>query len=392
MPATLGPGGLDIQTIEEVRAELATAVRLALGVDTLLADSDDDPMGQFLGVLAERDVLLQELIERVHLARYVSTATGVALDQVTKLVGMQRNGATASLVTLQMENTGAGPVTVPTDALIALGTGETFLVVAGVTIAAGDTEDVAVRCTTTGPVVAPAGSSWSWQTVFSGSSDIDVSQAADGTTGQAVESDSAYKLRYFLSLQRAGAGTLGSILAAVRDLDTVEQAQVFENDTNVLGITSPDVISLMPPHSIAVVARGSFVAAELAPVVLAKKPAGIWAWGESYESVVDSEGFAKLVGYTVPTALTVTIALTLTGVTSAVGDAVKAALVAYGAGLQTGQDVQHVDVIVAVKSACAAKTVSGTVNSVALSGTGALSVAWNRYADIDAGNITLVFA
>ena len=392
MPATLGPGGLDIQTIEQIRAELAGAVRLALGVDTLLADSDDDPLGQFLGVMAEREVLLQELLERLHLASYVSTASGVALDQVTKLVGMVRNGPTATLVTLQVENTGSGPVSVPTDALIALGTGETFAVVAGLTIGIGDTEDVVVRCTTTGAVVAPAGSGWTWQTVFSGSTDLDVTQAVDGETGRAVESDSAYKLRYFLSLQRAGAGTLGSILAAVRDLDTVTQAQVFENDTDALGIVSPDIIPLMPPHSIAVVPRGGFTGAELAPVILGKKPAGIWAWGQTYEPVTDSEGFTKLVGYTVPTALTVTIALTLTGVSAAVEAAVKAALVAYGAGLQTGQDVQHVDVIVAVKSACAAKTVTGTVNGVALSGSGALAVAWDRYADIDASNISVVFA
>lgn len=97
-----------------------------------------------------------------------------------------------------------------------------------------------------------------WVTSFVGSSELTLVNPAAAVVGAAVETDAALRLRYFQVLAQAGAGTVQAILASVLALATVTQARVYENDSNVLGISTPESIPTLPAHSFLVVARGTY--------------------------------------------------------------------------------------------------------------------------------------
>ncbi len=391
---TLTAAGLTIQDLATIRAELASEVRAALGLDTLLADADDSVIGQILGVLAERESSIQELLQDVYLQSYVIDADGVQLDKAVAFGGLRRKAATSTLVALDVENpTGAG-ITVAAGLLIELdGTSDRFVTDAAVVIGAGATVAVGLRAVVAGATDVPAGSSWTWVSTFAGSSDLVMANAAAGTTGQELETDPALRLRFFNSRHAPGGGTLGAVIAAVRALDTVQEAAVYENDTDVTGVTSPETIAALPPHSFVVVARGTFTASEIGAAILSRKPSGIRAWGASFVTVEDADGVGHSIGYRTAVALPVVVVLTITGSAVAYSDAVKAALHDWADALQVGQELQHLALLAQVLAAAPGATgVSGTVAGAALSTTGAVDVGYYEYATIAVADVTLVFA
>lgn len=390
---TLSAAGLSIQDLATIRQELAADVRAKTGISTLLVDDDSSPLGQLLGVLAERESLIQELLADVYLSAYVVSATGAALDVAVAKAGITRQAATYSYVDIAVLNPNppaGGPLTVPAGALIELSTGERWGAVAGGAVADGATETMRFTAIESGATAAPIGSTWSWVTSFVGSSELTLANPAAAVMGSDVETDAALRIRYFQSLAQPGAGTVAAVLANVLALPSVVQARVYENDTNALGISSPESIPTLPAHNLLVVARGTYTDAEIAAAIFAAKPAGIDTFGTDSDTVTDDEGVPHVISWRPAEALVCTLVLTITGSSADYNDAVKAAVVAYTDSLGMGDDVSHVRVVAAVLSAAVGATaVSGTLNGVPLSLSGALSVAYYQYPSLLAAAITI---
>jgi len=390
---TLTAAGLAIQDLATIRSELAADVRAKTGIATLLVDDDSSPLGQLLGVLAERESLIQELLADVYLSAYVVSATGAALDVAVAKAGLTRNAATYGYVDIAVTNPNppaGGPLTVPAGALIELPTGDRWGAETGGAVADGATVTMRFISLASGAIEAAAGSTWSWVTSFLGSAELTMANAAAAVAGAARETDAALRLRYFQALSQAGAGTVRAVLANVLALSSVVQARVYENDTNSMGISSPEAIGTLPAHSLLVVARGTYSAADIAAVIFASKPAGILAYGTSSATVTDDEGVPHVVSWMNATPLVCTLVLTITGSSAGYNDAVKAAVIAYTDSLGMGDDVLHVRIVAAVLGAAVGATaVSGTLNGVALSLSGALAVSYNQYPSLLAAAITI---
>ena len=56
----------------------------------------EGPIGQLIGVFADREASIWDLAEDSYLAKYLNSAEGVQLDAVASLIGIERQGETAS--------------------------------------------------------------------------------------------------------------------------------------------------------------------------------------------------------------------------------------------------------------------------------------------------------
>lgn len=387
--------GLQIQDLATIRSELADAVRTKTGIQTLLADDDGSPLGQLLGVLAERETLIQELIQDLYLAQFVVSATGAALDQAVARNGITRNPATRTTVSILVSNPigGGGLLTVPAGAIVEMSTGDRFGAVLGGDVADGATVAMDFLAIEAGATVVPVGSAWEWVTSFVGSSELTLANAAAGDTGADEETDPDLRIRYFQALAQPGAGTPAAVVAKVLALSTVQQARGYENTSDSTGISSPETIATLPPHSLLVVVRGTATDLEIGTRILLAKPAGIATHGNTSVSVVDDEGITHVVKFQAASAKVCTLALTVTGSNAVYAAAVKAACIAVVEALGLGADVVHVRLVAAVLGAAVGATaVSGTLNAVALSLSGALAVNYDEYATLVAGGISIVWA
>lgn len=189
-----------------------------------------------------------------------------------------------------------------------------------------------VEAETIGPVSAPAGSLTVIENPITGLDEI--TNILDAELGRNVETDSELKARREASLQRAGAGTLGSIVSILADI---------ENVIAVVGFENPNLIetSGRPPKSFEMVVQGGDED-EIASAIWENKPAGILSFGSVSKNVTDSQGFSHTVKFSRPTEKLIYLELDLTvdATFPANGvDQVKAAILAFGEALGIGQKV-----------------------------------------------------
>lgn len=175
----------------------------------------------------------------------------------------------------------------------------------------------------------------------------------DAIVGRNLEADDAFRLRREQLLRVTGAGTLEAIRARVLELDDVLQVFIFEN------VTMTTDLNGLPPKSFEVVVAGGD-SAEIAETIFLAKPAGIEAFGNVTESVLDSMGFSHSISYSRPAEIEIWIELTVTTdplLFPADGeDQIKAALKAFGDTMQIGDDV------IALQYRCVPLSVAGVID------------------------------
>lgn len=410
---TYGPSGLQIQTATEVQADLAAYLQTQFGT-TIQALNGSTVIGQLVSALSQILVAHQEGIDGVYQSLHLDGAQGVNLDRLVLLLGLSRNTATASTVTVQLTNNGAALVTVPQGAVFQhLATGALFAIDASANIGVGATVSFAAHSVELGPIAIPAASTWAWVTSYAGSITTAIANAAAGQQGTNQETDAELRARVLESSQLPGVGTVGALHAGIADLNGVTAVDVYENTTNVVGITSPVVISLLPPHS--------FVACVVAPAsptmqqaiarqIYDQKPAGIATYGDTTVNVVDAEGFTHAISYEQAAAATIVISATVSGGMSSFATAIKDALITLiGGTLSTGQTVFGLGVgstLVGSALECAiydATKVNGKSACTGVSllafdyapgppaNTANLTLPWNQYPITGIANITLTF-
>jgi len=164
---------------------------------------------------------------------------------------------------------------------------------------------------------------------------------ADAVVGTNLETDEELRARRESLLQAAGSSTVEAIRANLLEIDGVLQVTVLENTTDV---TDGDGL---PPHSFeCVVQRVSWTAAqeqEVAETIWENKPAGIETYGSESDTVTDTQGIDHTIKWSKPTPIPIYIDLTVDTDSdlfpSDGSEQIKAALVAYGDSLLSGQDV-----------------------------------------------------
>lgn len=235
--------GIQVQTLEEIRAEMNARARVL--VHPQLDVSDTSVMGQQFGIWAEREVLLQQALRAVQQSSGPK-ATGQALADKALLTGTVKRGQTKSqvdaTVTLQ-----AG-ITLPTGsrANVDGDTQALFETLVDVTNVTGITADFSATfvAVTPGPVRAPSGKLTIINTPVSGW--LAVTNPFDANVGLDFETDPELRIRRQQELEVQGSTELQAIVADVREVPGVLDVHGFENTTNAMAFG-------LDPHSYEIV-------------------------------------------------------------------------------------------------------------------------------------------
>lgn len=294
--------GVVVPTTQEVRDDVAKSVQAAFKIndsDPELNIDPSSPMGQVVDIITSE--AQAKNAEVAFLANQFNprTATGVWLDALAGLYGLERKVSEPTVVTCtctglqgtvipygaivqdtqgnQLRHSTAGGVTIPSSGVIAT----TFATVehGAIEIGAG---------TVTKIVTVVAG----WDTV---------TNASAGVTGRDVEPDGELLNRMKQSYAINANGTVANMQANLAALDGVLDCVVLENYTNQpqvqYGIT-------LTAHSVAVCIVGGEDDA-IAQTIFERKSAGCGTVGQHQVTYVDTEHFNATYTYNIvrPTAV-----------------------------------------------------------------------------------------
>lgn len=281
--------GFEIKRLADIKGEIEDAIRASSEFGPGVNLEADSPLGQLVGIFAEREALLWELAQAIYNAAYPDTAEGAGLDNVCEVIGVTRLVATYSKVT-GATLTGVAGTAIAAGSIVSVeGSGDRFTLDAPVTIGPGGTIIGDFTAEATGPIRANAGTLNQIETVIAGWTAC--TNGDDAVLGSDIETDSALRLRRLQSLQTIGAATVNAIYSRVlQQVVGVSDVSVVENDSDVTDSEG------RPPHSVHCVVDGG-TDQDVADKLWAIKAAGIATHGSTVVSVEDSQGYSHDVAF-----------------------------------------------------------------------------------------------
>lgn len=290
MSDVLNEDGLTLKTLTDIIDDLETDLKAIYG-DDINIDADS-PDGQAINIFAQAAIDLREVLQSIYASMDPNQAQGVVLDQRVALNGIQRNAGTFTVV----------PVIITVDRSVSLvgmddksestdipsgvytikdNAGTQFVLLDSVTLSAGSTT-VDFRAANIGAVEVSVGSLTTPVTVIAGV--VSVNNTSGATTqGVDEETDTQLRIRREKSLAIVATGYLDSIEAALRAVDGVTEAVVYENYTDTIDGDG------IPPHSIWAIVEGG-TDADIAAILYAKKTAGAGFLGDEEVDVERTYG------------------------------------------------------------------------------------------------------
>jgi uncharacterized phage protein gp47/JayE len=381
--------GFVLKTLDDIKTEVEEQQRAE--IDPGLNQGGASLLGNVNGSHVEQTSEVWEVAQAIYAGGDPDSAEGHDLDVLCAYTGVTRLPAEASTVTLTL--TGSSGATVPAASVVSVdGNAEArFATLEDATLAvltawanttaytAGDRRTNASRayeCITSGTSAGSGGPTTTsdditdgtahWRYLGEGTYAVDVAAEAEETgptaalsgalteietpvtgwessinlldaePGRDIENDAELRLRRELTLATGGKGTPDAIRADVLNVDDVEEAIVFVNDTDT---TDGDGL---PPHSFQVVVLGGDDD-EIAQAVWDSGPAGIQTYGGETGTAVDALGNNRTINFERPDEVEIYLDVTVTtdpDTYPADGDdQIAAALVAFGDTFTIGQDV-----------------------------------------------------
>jgi len=341
----LTTAGFESKTLEEVIANQQSRAVAEFGDN--IKTGPDEVVGHIIGIQAEGLHSVWEQLAVIYDSFNPDNAEGQMLDNVSRLVGVTREPATKATGTVTASGTAA--TVIPAGSIVAAPTLDDaqFVTLAEATIEGGGTVDIAIEAEEAGALTVLATEVDTIITPVSGWDSV--SNAADLTPGEGVETDAALRARREESLQIIGSGTDGAIRSKVAELDDVSSAAVISNRTlvaDVNGIPGKAFRTIVHPST----ADGEAIAA----VIFENMPAGIEPDGSTSYDVTDEQGITQVVKFTFASFLYLTVAITVT--TSEADfpadgtDQIEAAIIALEVGLSPGEEIKEADLVKAILS------------------------------------------
>lgn len=334
----LTPTGFVAPSVQEIITDLNTSILTV--VDAGLDLAPDQPIGQTIGIFAEKLAEVWELMSTVYNSLNPDAAEGNLLDNVSAITGTRRRSATYSKVvgTLNL-NTG---VTVNAGSVVAVAgqPTNTWVLQAPVTNSGGSAANFpgTFNSSLPGPFAANAGTLTVINTPAVGWNSI--TNATDAVQGIAQDTDAVLRAKRQAELAAAGSCTAPAILADVLEVPGVISAFIFENDTDLTDSSN------LTPHAIRVVVwDGPAPAAtnnSIAQAIWNNKPAGTQTNGVTFGIAVDTTGVFRIVYFDRAQQVPIYFSYTTTPsvLTTAQTAAVKAQVAAVGlAALGLGAEV-----------------------------------------------------
>lgn len=396
----LTPTGFVAPTFDEIKLEIET--ELLATVDPALDLSPDQPMGQIVGIVAQREARQNELLSVAYGGFDPRSAEGFLLDGVCAFTGTTRDGATKSRVSANIDVDAGFTATAGTMQANVNGyPGIVFVNATDLGPLTAGVHSVVFEAAVYGPVVANAGTLTVISAPVGGWNSI--TNPTDALVGKGQETDTSLRLRREQELSAAGSCTTDAIRADLLQIEhvdgtrPVQQAFVFENTSLV---TDADGV---PGKAFEAVIFDGITPlatnAEVGAVIWKNKPSGVEAHGATSVTVSAAQGRPRTVKFSRATVRQVWLELDLSvdpvtfpGTGAAL---VKAAIVSLGgAALNLGIDV------VAARVKAWALTVPGVLDVPALRlgfaaspvGTSNLVITARQIAALDTSRISVTTA
>lgn len=317
MPAPYGvvPTGFNVKPRDAILTDIET-VQLA-EISPSLDVQATSLLGINNGIVAQAVADAWLALAATYAARDPDSATDSALTSVALLTGTERQGANPTVVVATVNVDGgfnAAPETM--FASIVGNPAAIFTNVEEVDNPGGSPADfpVTFRAINPGPQQCLAGTLTVIAQALTGWNSV--TNAEDGTVGNAVESDPNLRLKRQQELSRAGSSTAAAIRA-----DILTQMQppvttsatinvtVLHNDTNIVDANN------LPSHSIEVIAYQPGNTSDddqlLADAIAVAKADGIDTYGLASKMVTDDQGISQAIRYTRPAPLVLYVAITV---------------------------------------------------------------------------------
>ena len=225
---------------------LSRIVNSGIGIDNTSTGSVVRTLVE--AIMAENDIQWYELSE-IYKNMNIDTATGEDLDNLVKIVGVVRNGATAATTTLTFSTTEASvsDIIIPYNQICSTqqdhnGIIYSFKTTEEATLVAGETSvTVPAVCTEAGSLFVPANTVVIMDSPIIGIDSVTNESAVNG--GSDAETDSELRERSRDALMSLGKSTAPALESCVKAIDGVTDAIVVDMPGGVVGTASITVVT-----------------------------------------------------------------------------------------------------------------------------------------------------
>ena len=313
-------------TVQDEVADLVAS--FLANVDGGLDTSPDQPIGQAIGIFAEKFTELTELGSTVYNALNPNAAEGQLLANDCALSGTYPQVATYSTVGATLSLNASTTVAAGATAIVLGQPGNIWKLKTAVTSTTAGNYSAVFQGSVPGPQVANAGTLTIIGTPTIGWTAV--TNALDAVQGLPADTDTTLRQKRAAELLGQGSGDLDAIRAAVLKVGGVEQCFVFENTSMLTDATG------LPAKSFRVViwdgAGLNAVNNNVAQAIWDAKPSGILSYGVTASGVaVDSTLTSRTILFDRAVQVPIYIVCTTTPATLTTYStaAVKAAMAAY---------------------------------------------------------------
>lgn len=329
------PEGFVRKTQRDILDEMEADQKAGLG--PLWDVSSDSVAGQMNGAHSRQLAICWEQLEALHNGNDPDVAEERLLENLCKLTGTTRRGATQSQVTLTC-NLDAGTELVANDTFAAIDGNEDvrWTPLESYTATVDGDVDLIFVAENTGPIAAAAGTITVMATTVVGWNSV--TNAEDADPGRPIDDDVTLGQRREAELATAGSTTVRAIRANLSNatkFPDIESVYVYENETDE---TDGDG---RPPHTVeALIFDGEVPATDndlIAQEIWDSKAGGVSTYGdETGTAIIDEEGTTKVVRFSRSELVEVYVAFTITTGSGYVGNAALKAYVAEQADARHG--------------------------------------------------------
>ena len=238
---------ISIREFETMVADtLSRIVNSGVGIDNTSTGSVVRMLVE--AIMAENDIQWYELSE-IYKNMNIDTATGEDLDNLVKIVGVVRNGATAATTTLTFSTTEASvsDIIIPYNQICSTqqdhnGVIYSFKTTEEATLVAGETSvTVPAVCTEAGSLFVPANTVVIMDSPIIGIDSVTNEEAVNG--GSDAETDSELRERSRDALLSLGKSTVPALEGCVKAIPGVTDAIVVDMPGGVVGTASVTIVT-----------------------------------------------------------------------------------------------------------------------------------------------------
>ena len=286
MPNVLDTNGLQIASYSELLSNLTASFENIYGTDVNL--SSDTPDGQWLNIMVQSILDVEDLLQQVYNSMDPDQAVGVVLDQRVAINGLVRQGGTYTVTPITLTNSssvnlyGLDQTAQPTYTISDNAGNNWLLETTQLGLSAGS-HILNFRAATPGNNLTIPNTITNQVTIVLGVASVNNPTAAT-TIGVNEETDAQLRTRRQQSVSLSSQGYYQGLLAALLNTNGVTSAFVYENDTSS---TDSDGV---PGHSIWVIVAGSPANADIANDIYQKRNAGCGMYGSTSYPVTQVDG------------------------------------------------------------------------------------------------------